>query len=186
MGTPRADEALAEFRSRLGPIPTSSFHYHHARLIDTLHCLEKLEALRRLVGVLRHHVVVLLVKMRGRLVQGLSQAADLLGELGDFAPDVRRLVLDHHERLDGSGYPRGRRAEALRTLPRIIAVCDVYDALVSRRTYKEPWDDWQVLDTIRAGAGTQFDPTIVKVFFSIYEVIKAIRMRYAEDESSLG
>ncbi len=110
------------------------------------------------------------------------------------------IALNHHERWDGTGYPgkigdifaepivmgSGKKEKEIPLFGRIVALADVYDALVSKRTYKEPWDDWQVLDTIRSGAGTQFDPTIVKVFFSIYEVIKAIRMRYAEDESSRG
>ena len=60
----------------------------------------------------------------------------LLRELGGFAPDVLRLVLDHHERLDGSGYPRGLAGDELDARARILAVCDVYDALVSDRVYR--------------------------------------------------
>ena len=63
----------------------------------------------------------------------------LLRELGGFSPGVRRLVLDHHERLDGSGYPRGRRGDELDVETRILAVCDVYDALVSDRVYRGAW-----------------------------------------------
>jgi HD-GYP domain-containing protein (c-di-GMP phosphodiesterase class II) len=63
----------------------------------------------------------------------------LLRELGGFPDRVLRLVLDHHERLDGSGYPRGLTAEELDLETRVLAVCDVYDALVSDRVYRSAW-----------------------------------------------
>ena len=63
----------------------------------------------------------------------------LLEELGGFPEAVRGLVSDHHERLDGSGYPRGLSADELNIETRILAVCDVYDALVSDRVYRAAW-----------------------------------------------
>ena len=63
----------------------------------------------------------------------------LLEELGGFPPVVRDLVSDHHERLDGKGYPRGLAADELPLHTRILTVCDVYDALVSDRVYREAW-----------------------------------------------
>jgi putative nucleotidyltransferase with HDIG domain len=63
----------------------------------------------------------------------------LLDELGGFPEDVRGLVSDHHERLDGSGYPHGLTAEQMNVETRILAVCDVYDALVSDRVYRAAW-----------------------------------------------
>ena len=63
----------------------------------------------------------------------------LLEELGGFPATVRGLVSDHHERLDGSGYPRGLTAEQMSIETRILAVCDVYDALVSDRVYRAAW-----------------------------------------------
>jgi HD-GYP domain-containing protein (c-di-GMP phosphodiesterase class II) len=79
----------------------------------------------------------------------------LLRELGGFAPGVRRLVLDHHERLDGSGYPRGLRGDELDVETRILAVCDVYDALVSDRVYRSAWTPERALALLRDE--TQFD-----------------------------
>jgi putative nucleotidyltransferase with HDIG domain len=81
---------------------------------------------------------------------------ELLRELG-FGPEVRRLVLDHHERVDGSGYPRGRRASELDLETRILAVCDVYDALVSPRVYRQAWTHEEAIGLLRDGVGTQFD-----------------------------
>jgi HD-GYP domain-containing protein (c-di-GMP phosphodiesterase class II) len=63
----------------------------------------------------------------------------LLEELGGFSESIRGLVSDHHERLDGSGYPRGLSADQMSLETRILAVCDVYDALVSDRVYRPAW-----------------------------------------------
>jgi HD-GYP domain-containing protein (c-di-GMP phosphodiesterase class II) len=63
----------------------------------------------------------------------------LIAELGGFPDGVRRLVLDHHERLDGRGYPRALRLDELDLETRILTVCDVYDALISERVYREAW-----------------------------------------------
>src|SRR5207342_1733763 len=82
----------------------------------------------------------------------------LLRELGGFARGVHRVVRDHHERLDGSGYPHGIAADALDLDTRILAVCDVYDALISDRVYRGAWSHERALSLLRDGAGTLFDP----------------------------
>jgi HD-GYP domain-containing protein (c-di-GMP phosphodiesterase class II) len=84
----------------------------------------------------------------------------LLRELGGFAPGVHRLVLDHHERLDGSGYPRGLRGDELDLETRILATCDVYDALVSDRVYRRAWTPERALWLLRDDA--KFDPVCVE------------------------
>ena len=84
----------------------------------------------------------------------------LLSELG-FAPEVRAVVRDHHERLDGSGYPHGLEAYQLGEEARIVAVCDVYDALVSPRVYRDAWPAERALDLPRTEAGTTFSPECV-------------------------
>jgi HD-GYP domain-containing protein (c-di-GMP phosphodiesterase class II) len=86
----------------------------------------------------------------------------LIEELGGFSSLVSRLVLDHHERLDGSGYPRGLAAEELGLETRVLAVCDVFDALISRRVYREAWTEADALALLRREAGTAFDPRCVE------------------------
>jgi HD-GYP domain-containing protein (c-di-GMP phosphodiesterase class II) len=81
----------------------------------------------------------------------------LLEELGGFSETVRRLVLDHHERLDGNGYPRGIDAAALELDTRILTVCDVYDALISSRVYRPAWTHEQAMELLREETGTAFD-----------------------------
>jgi HD-GYP domain-containing protein (c-di-GMP phosphodiesterase class II) len=86
----------------------------------------------------------------------------LVSELGGFTRAVRRLVRDHHERLDGSGYPRGLCSEALDLDTCILAVCDVYDALISARVYREAWSHDDAVALLRREAGTTLDPTCVE------------------------
>ena len=87
--------------------------------------------------------------------------SDLVRQLG-FSAQVARLVLDHHERLDGSGYPRGLGAPDLDIETRILAVCDVFDALLSRRVYRPAWTLETALELLRSESGTSFDPACVE------------------------
>jgi HD-GYP domain-containing protein (c-di-GMP phosphodiesterase class II) len=90
-----------------------------------------------------------------------ERGRELLEELGGFDESVTRLVLDHHERLDGRGYPRGLDSGDLDLATRILAVCDVYDALVSPRVYRQAWTREDALALLTDGAGTLFDERCV-------------------------
>ena len=85
----------------------------------------------------------------------------LLRELGGFASAVLELVHDHHERLDGKGYPRGLAGCDLSLDTRILTVCDVYDALVSPRVYRPAWTHEAAIGLLRQEAGTAFDERCV-------------------------
>jgi HD-GYP domain-containing protein (c-di-GMP phosphodiesterase class II) len=91
----------------------------------------------------------------------------LLEELGGFSETVRRLVQDHHERLDGTGYPRGLPAASLELDTRILTVCDVYDALISPRVYRPAWTHEQAMDLLRDQTGTAFDGRCVDALESV-------------------
>jgi putative nucleotidyltransferase with HDIG domain len=84
----------------------------------------------------------------------------MLGDLG-FKEDVRQLVRDHHERLDGSGYPHGIAGSEISLDARILAVCDVYDALISKRVYRDAWTHERAIALLREESGTAFDPKCV-------------------------
>ncbi|OYP31617.1 phosphohydrolase, partial [Lachnotalea glycerini] len=73
-------------------------------------------------------------------------------------------ILQHHERYDGSGYPSGAQGEGISLLGRILAVCDVYDALVSDRPYHKAYLPSEALEFIQGGSGSMFDPAIVITF----------------------
>jgi hypothetical protein len=103
--------------------------------------------------------------------------ARLLQELGGFPSTVRQLVRDHHERLDGTGYPRRLGGEELDLETRILAACDVYDALISPRVYRPAWTHAQAVALLHRESGTAFDPRCVAA------LEQALLKRSAEEES---
>jgi putative nucleotidyltransferase with HDIG domain len=90
-----------------------------------------------------------------------ERGQELLNELGGFDEAVARLVLDHHERLDGTGYPRGIEGAELDLATRILAVSDVYDALVSSRVYRPAWPQNRALSLLHDESDVAFDPRCV-------------------------
>ncbi len=96
----------------------------------------------------------------------------------------RLVAISHHERWDGTGYPAGIRGDAIPVEGRIAAIADVFDALVSRRPYKEPLPLDRSLEIIRAGAGTHFDPGVVEAFFAVREEIEGIRHELPDEQPS--
>jgi putative two-component system response regulator len=82
---------------------------------------------------------------------------------------AREIALNHHERFDGSGYPNGLRGETISLGARIIAVCDTFDAMVSDRPYRQGMPKEKVIETIRQGAGKEFDPNVVEAFLQIID-----------------
>ncbi len=88
-----------------------------------------------------------------------------------------QVALDHHENWDGSGYPRGLKGEDISIVGRITALADVFDALGSRRCYKEPWPDEQIQDFIREQRGRKFDPDLVDVMFEHWHEVEAVRAK---------
>jgi len=91
------------------------------------------------------------------------------------------IAYSHHEKWDGSGYPDRIKGEAIPIPARLMAVADVFDALISRRVYKPALPFDEAADIIRAGRGGHFDPDIVDAFFACYDDCVAIAQRYADD-----
>lgn len=100
---------------------------------------------------------------------------------GDTMTLARTIALEHHERYDGKGYPNGEKGKEISPEGRIVAVADVYDALTSRRSYKDAWDPKDAYDEIVRCSGTQFDPAVVEAFVAAYDQIDAARRHYADD-----
>ncbi len=97
-----------------------------------------------------------------------------------FLKLAREIAIGHHEKWNGAGYPYSLAGEAIPLSARLMAVADVYDALMSKRVYKPAFTHEAATAIIREGRGSHFDPTIVDAFFAIEEKIVAIYEKYAE------
>ena len=98
------------------------------------------------------------------------------GELFKLSTDI---AYNHHEKWDGTGY-RGVKGEDTPVCARCVALADVFDALVSRRAYKEPWPPEKAYEEIVSQRGKQFDPTVVDAFVQNFDKFKDIMMRYPD------
>ncbi|MCP8899825.1 HD domain-containing phosphohydrolase [Gilvimarinus xylanilyticus] len=90
------------------------------------------------------------------------------------------LALQHHEKWDGSGYPQGLKAEAITLEARIVAIADVFDALTSKRPYKDAWPTDKAFALLQEQAGKHFDPHLVELFLKLKEKVLAIKQSYSD------
>lgn len=102
----------------------------------------------------------------------------LAGSDAEFIGLAEVIALTHHEKWDGSGYPRGLRKLEIPLAGRIVAVADVFDALTSQRPYKEPFSREESFDIIRQNRGSHFDPEVSDAFFASKEEILSIKERF--------
>jgi putative two-component system response regulator len=100
--------------------------------------------------------------------------------------DAAVIALNHHERWDGAGYPNRIAGEAIPLRARIVAVADVYDALTTRRSYKEAMPHAVAARIIAEGAGSHFDPAVAGAFASICPLLDAIRSRWTDRDDDDG
>ena len=117
----------------------------------------------------------------------------------DFDELAQVVALNHHENWDGTGYPgwvdietgqpadgaeraRGKKGNQIPVFGRIVAIADVFDALMSHRVYKDAWGEDDALAEIRRLSGTKFDPELVDIFFAVLPNIRTISDKYARDE----
>ncbi|HZP96330.1 MAG TPA: HD-GYP domain-containing protein [Candidatus Limnocylindria bacterium] len=99
--------------------------------------------------------------------------------LGDarFFETARAIAREHHERWDGTGYPDGKKGSEISLAARIVSVADVFDALTSKRPYKDAWSLEEGMAAIASGAGAQFDPEVVRAFESLQRDGTVARIR---------
>ncbi|HAG40274.1 Cyclic di-GMP phosphodiesterase response regulator RpfG [Pseudoalteromonas sp. P1-30] len=93
---------------------------------------------------------------------------------------AHKLAIEHHEKWDGSGYPNGLKGEQISVEGRIVAIADVFDALTSKRPYKEAWGVEEALEHMQAQAGKHFDPHLINLFVNKLDAIIAIKNTYQE------
>ncbi len=132
-------------------------------------------------GKLTDEEYIVIKKHSGLGHVSLSKAEEKLGG-NSFLRLAREIAHGHHERWDGKGYPQGLREDAIPLSARIMAIADVYDALISRRVYKPPFPHAKAVGIILEGRGTQFDPDLCDLFQEIQEGFRKIALEFADFE----
>ena len=118
--------------------------------------------------------------------EAIARAEQQLGIHVEFLETAKEIALSHHEKWDGTGYPRGLKGREIPLAARIMALADVYDALVSRRVYKEPMPHEKAIAILIEGRGTHFDAELVDAFVELQERMRGIVERYRDTETDLA
>ncbi|CAN5495928.1 two-component system response regulator [soil metagenome] len=106
-----------------------------------------------------------------------------LGGSNGFLTFAREIAYSHQEKWDGSGYPEGLKGDAIPVSARLMAVADVYDALISKRVYKPAFSHEESIDIMRKGRGSHFDPDVLDAFFQIEDSFREIAGRFSDAET---
>lgn len=114
--------------------------------------------------------------------EAIAMAENELAGSGDsFLRYAREIAYSHHERWDGTGYPQGTAGEEIPMSARLMAVADVYDALISRRVYKPPFSHEEAVAIIAQGRGSHFDPDVADAMVGMEDVFRDIALRFRDD-----
>jgi HD-GYP domain-containing protein (c-di-GMP phosphodiesterase class II) len=150
-------ESIAE-RLGLAPATVEEFGYS-----SVLHDVGKIQTPDDILGAPHELSVDQFDVMKQHCIDGEAMLGD-----AKFFETGRLVAREHHERWDGTGYPDRKRGEDISLAARIVAVADVYDALTSKRPYKEAWTPERGIAAIEAESGKHFDPTVVAAFVTLY------------------
>ena len=114
--------------------------------------------------------------MKTHTTEGESAIAQIASRTDDveFLYNAKQFAGNHHERWDGNGYPRGLSGTSIPFQGRVMAIADVYDALVSERPYKKAYSPDKAVEIIMENAGTHFDPLITEAFFKVRDKFEAV------------
>ncbi|WP_210546489.1 HD domain-containing phosphohydrolase [Rhodoferax sp. PAMC 29310] len=115
----------------------------------------------------------------------IVKAQSLVGDQSEFLQIAKEIVYSHHEKWDGSGYPQGLKGDDIPIPARLMAIADVYDALISKRVYKDGMSHQDATQIILAGRGSHFDPDLVDAFVALGGVFQGIASRFADTEEEL-
>ena len=116
----------------------------------------------------------------------IEQAERQLGTPVEFLKLAKEIALSHQEKWDGSGYPEGLAGDAIPVSARLMAVADVYDALISRRVYKPAFTHERAVELISEGRGKHFDPDITDAFMEIREEFRTIAKKFGDSDSDIA
>ncbi|MEW6261530.1 MAG: two-component system response regulator [Thermodesulfobacteriota bacterium] len=120
--------------------------------------------------IMRQHTTI-----GGRILDGSEEGYIRLAEV---------IALTHHEKWDGKGYPRGLKGRNIPLVGQVVAIADVFDALTSKRPYKDAFPVEKSIEIIRSGRGAHFNPEVVDAFLSVLDEVLAIKERYKDELQS--
>lgn len=116
--------------------------------------------------------------------EAIASAEKQFGLSNSFLRTAREIALYHHERWDGCGYPQGLQAEAIPVAARLMAIADVYDALVSKRVYKPPFQHEEAVHIILEGRDAHFDPEMADAFADLQAEFREIAQQFSDAKES--
>jgi len=122
--------------------------------------------------------------MKAHVTAGVEAIERIISKTNehDFIVHAIHMAGTHHEKWDGSGYPIGLKGKNIPLEGQLMAIADVYDALISKRQYKDPLTHEETCKIIIESAGTQFDPILVDVFRSVKNEFVEIAQKYTETD----
>lgn len=127
------------------------------------------------------------MKTHARLgADAIGRAEQDVAQPIEFLAIAKEIALHHHEKWDGTGYPDGLAGDAIPFPARLMALADVFDAVISRRVYKEPMSLERAHQIIVGGSGTHFDPDVVAAFEADFDSFRDIAERYGDSEESVN
>ncbi len=118
--------------------------------------------------------------------EAIEHAEKQLGMQVEFLHLAKEIAVGHQEKWDGSGYPEGLRGDAIPISARLMAVADVYDALISRRVYKDGMPHEKAVAIMQEGRGSHFDPDILDAFLELQDEFRAIAARFADSDADMA
>jgi diguanylate cyclase (GGDEF)-like protein/putative nucleotidyltransferase with HDIG domain len=190
------EELVPEVVEMVKALATALYSKSDYNKVHHLETARMAELLARVMGLSQQEVEQIRVAGLLHDVGTLSIPADLLEKQGRFTPEERRIINqhpvlgaellrpiralkdiceileNHHERWDGTGYPRGLKGEDIPLSARIVSIVDSYHAMISDRPYRPAMTPDQAMDVLRGGAGSQWDPFLVDIFLAVLNSLK--------------
>jgi HD-GYP domain-containing protein (c-di-GMP phosphodiesterase class II) len=144
----------------------AGFDHHTLRTIERVALFHDIGKLHEALTDIFHDPSKLTPEERRAVMTHPQRGAEVLAPLAGFYPDLSKGVIAHHERWDGSGYPRGIKGKRIPIQARVVAIADSFDAITHQRRYSHARSMKEATRALAEGRGTQFDPELVDVFLS--------------------
>jgi HD-GYP domain-containing protein (c-di-GMP phosphodiesterase class II) len=144
----------------------ADFDEHTLRTVERVALFHDIGKLHEALTDIFHDPSKLTPEERRAVMTHPDRGAEVLAPLAGFYPDLPKGVAAHHERWDGSGYPRGTKGKRIPIQARVVAIADSFDAITHRRRYSHARSIGEATRAIAEGRGTQFDPQLVDLFLS--------------------